>query len=69
MGKISFDVNNGGKMELTQTKHDREVIIKLPESETIISNGDFVMLINLYKYIKSNDIQNDFINYWGKNKQ
>ena len=34
-----------------------------------ISAGDFVMLINWYKYIKDNDIKNDFINPHGKNKE
>lgn len=32
-----------------------------------ISAGDFVMLLNFYKYVKDNNIQNDFINCYGKN--
>ena len=35
---------------------------------TTIPAGDMVMLVNLYKHIKENDIQNDFINPHGKNE-
>lgn len=68
MGKISFNVNNGEKLEVCQTKHDRSISVNIRESEKFnISAGDFVMLLNFYKYVKDNDIQNDFINYYGKN--
>ena len=69
MGKISFDVNNGGKLELIQRGHDGTVLIcdKSASNTELIPAGDMVMLVNLYRYIKDNDIQNDFINYNGKN--
>lgn len=68
MGKISFDVNNGGKLNICQAKHDGSVSISTGDNEGYnISAGDFVMLLNFYKYVKDNNIQNDFINYYGKN--
>lgn len=67
---ISFDVNNGGKITLEQDKHDKSVIVKHGnESRETITSGDFVMLLNLYFYIKQNDIQNDYINPYGKNRE
>lgn len=58
MNKISFELNNGRKMELIQRKHDGQVmLVKLdskgrPEgeedSELLIDQGDFVMLMNYY---------------------
>ena len=35
------------------------------EERELISEGDFVMLINYYRYIKENDIKDDFINTTG----
>jgi hypothetical protein len=68
MRKISFDVNNGGKLEVCQTKHDGSIKVSTGENnEYNISAGDFVMLLNYYSYVKRNNIQNDFINYYGKN--
>lgn len=68
MGKISFDVNNGGKLNVFQAKHDGSVNVNTGESRGYnISAGDFVMLLNYYKYVKDNNLQNDFINYHGKN--
>lgn len=68
MGKISFDVNNGGKLEVCQEKHDGSIKVSTGENnEYNISAGDFVMLLNYYSYVKRNNIQNDFINYYGKN--
>lgn len=68
MGKISFNVNNGGRLEACQAKHDGNISVNIGESEKYnISAGDFVMLLNFYKYVKDNDMQNDFINYYGKN--
>lgn len=78
MNKISYAINNGGKMELVQREHDGTVLVIStdengsdlhPDSESFIHSGDMVMLINLYRYIKSNDIQNDFINPYGKNTE
>lgn len=71
--KFTYDVNNGGTLELIQRGHDGTVLIagtnsSLSKTE-FISNGDMVMLINFYRYIKDNDIQNDFINPNGKNHE
>lgn len=66
---MKFNVNNKRIMEVTQAKNDGEVKISINGDElATISTGDFVMLINLYQYIKNNDIQNDFINPYGKNR-
>lgn len=73
--KISFDTNNCGILELEQVTHDGHVIINrlndsgVSEKRRAIKPTDFVMLLNLYEYIKENDIQNDFINPNGKNKE
>ena len=69
MGQISFDVNNGGKLNICQAKHDGIISVNAGENKGYnISAGDFVMLLNCYKYVKDNDMQNDFINYYGKNE-
>lgn len=69
--KFTYDVNNGGKLELIQRGHDGSVLISDDSISKIefIPPEDMVMLINLYRYIKENDIQNDFINPYGKNKE
>ena len=71
--KLIFDINNGQTMEWSQNEHDDtvHVSIKYNDKKTLgyaIPAGDMVMLFNLYTYTKENDIQNDFINYHGKNK-
>ena len=65
-------------MRIVQTESDknREVIGietldengNLEERE-LIDEGDFVMLINYYRYIKEYDIKNDFINRNGINNE
>ena len=73
MNKISFNINNDGAVEIKQSKHDNDVIVDVIDSNGAvydnytINNGDFIMLLNYYKWIKDNDIQCDFINYNGKN--
>ena len=43
MEKISFDVNNGEKLEVCQTKHNGNVGVNIGESEKYnISAGDFL---------------------------
>lgn len=75
MNVLSFDINNGGKMRLVQDKHNDVVVIlkEFANGENRIEDGirpgDMVMLINLFRHIKSNDIQNDFINPYGRNKE
>ena len=46
MQKLTFDVNNGNKLELTQHQHDGKVFVN---KITQIPAGDMVMLINYYK--------------------
>lgn len=70
---ISFEVNNGGVLEFTQNEPNGDVRVhRLEDGHKVYGNtipaGDMVMLFNLYTYVKENDIQNDFINYYGKNK-
>lgn len=68
--KLTYEVNNGGQLELIQRGHDGTVLISddsMSKTE-FIPAGDMVMLVNFYRYIKDNDIQNDFINPNGKNK-
>ena len=78
MNTLKFLTNNNGTMEATQNKIDREITIHVfhgfndfskTKDDIKIPASDMVMLINLYRYIKENDIQNDFINPCGKNKE
>lgn len=72
---LSFKTNNGGILNMIQHEVDGKVVIKRLEKDNgykqivEISAGDMVMLVNMYKYIKENDIQNNFINPHGKNKE
>lgn len=69
---LSFKTNNNGIMNMIQHELDGKVIVKRLEKDkgyktiTTISAGDMVMLVNMYKYIKENNIQNAFINPNGK---
>lgn len=71
---LSFKVNNNGVLSMRQNVIDGTVkVYRLEKNNgykqiTEIPAGDMVMLVNMYKYIKENDIQNDFINPYGKNK-
>ena len=68
---ITFSVNNKGTLRLLQSEHDGPVIISSsnhPDKDIQLNAGEMVMLVNLYRYIKENDIQNDFINPNGKEK-
>lgn len=78
MSKLEFLVSNNGTMQFIQNERDGDVIIHTfhnfndfseTKNDIHISNGDMVMLINLYRYVKDHDIQNDFINPDGKNKE
>ena len=69
-----FHTNNHGFLNVEQSTTDADVKVRTGANNIVehieeISAGDFVMLINWYKYIKDNDIQNDFINPYGKNKE
>lgn len=74
--KIDIELNNGRTMRINQTESDKIrcgiVIETLDENRKLedrelISEGDFVMLINYYRYIKENDIKDEFINRDGLN--
>ncbi len=78
MSTLKFLVNNNGTMCISQNEIDGDVTVHTfhnfndfseTKDDIHISNGDMVMLINLYQHIKRNDIQNDFINPYGKNKE
>lgn len=78
MSTLKFLVNNNGTMCISQNEIDGDVTVHTfhnfndfsdTKDDIHISNGDMVMLINLYQHIKRLDIQNDFINPYGKNKE
>ena len=71
--EIGFETNNERKLVFAQKAFDDFVTVATigsdgnVEEPHKIPNGQFVMLWNLYEYIKNNDIRNDFINPNGKN--
>lgn len=70
--QLTYNVNNGKTLALVQRRHDGAVMIcgaDIYSKTEFIPAGDMVMLVNFYRYIKDNDIQNDFINPNGKNKE
>lgn len=69
---MNFKVNNGMILDIKQDTADSEVIISHQngtntDTQYTIPAGEFVMLLNCYRCIKNNDIQDDFINPHGKN--
>lgn len=68
-------VNNGRTMLISQRVINGSISVEIADTgkpadeNLLIPPEDFVMLVNFYKYIKLNDIQNDFINPHGKNKE
>lgn len=71
---IELSVNNGQTLFLTQVSADGDTILNrwdgnTMEYERAIPAGDMVMLLNLYRYIKDNDIENEFINPNGRIKE
>lgn len=71
---LSFKTNNNGIMNMIQHELDGKIVVKRLEKDkgyktiTSIPAGDMVMLVNMYKYVKENNILNAFINPNGKNK-
>ena len=63
---IELEVNNGGTMKIVQEENKIKVITE--DENFNISDGDVVMLINYYRYVKDNNIKCSFINYYGINK-
>lgn len=75
---IEVEINNNRKLRVSQTESDKirggiglEHIDEIGniERRDLIDEGDFVMLMNYYSYIKDNDIRDDFINRHGVNKR
>ena len=67
---IEIPVNNNRKLILIQSAEGIEIVTTSKdgiESKREIPEGDMVMLINYYKYVKDNNIQCDFVNPNGKN--
>ena len=74
INEITFNANNGEQIVLMQREEDTDVIVERGGADGVIYENimrikpsDFVMLLNLYTYIKRNDIRNDFINPNGAN--
>ena len=73
-GKLEIPVNNGDTLYVTQVSKDGDVLLNKWDGDRMtyeykIPGGDLIMLLNLYRYVKSYDIQNDFINPYGKNRE
>lgn len=75
---LKLSVNNGRFIKITQTESDKVrngVGLKTidqngnVERNDLIDKKDFVMLINYYKFIKDNDIYDEFINQNGTNNK
>lgn len=80
MSRFTFEVNNQRTLVFEQDKHDGPVSVfhlkpdgtedtDLVYGRKLIPAAQAVMLNNLYWYTLDNDIQNDFINYYGKNEE
>lgn len=64
---IQIEVNNNRTMTFSQIEQYGDIYCQVGkndniDTETIISAGNMVMLVNYYKHIKDNNIQCDFIN-------
>ena len=67
---IEIQINNNRKLILIQSAEGIEIVTTNKdgiESKMILSEGDVVMLINYYRYVKDNDVKCDFVNPIGKN--
>ncbi len=73
MNKLTFFVNNNGTMEISQDKPDDDIILRTfhnaadYDTKVVIPPAHIVMLMNFYRYVKENDIYNEFINPNGQN--
>ena len=75
---IDIEVNNNRIIRITQTESDKVrngIGLKTLDEKgnvdrnDLISEGDFVMLMNYYSFVKDNDIYDEFININGINKK
>ena len=75
--RLSYDVNNERTLVLSQEKHDGPVTAEIRNRDGslcgddgfVIQPGEMVMLMNYYRYIKANDIRDDFINPYGRKEK
>lgn len=73
--RLTFQSNNGEMLVFFQAEDDANVHVNRwdengnGEHTITIPYTDCIMLYNLYRYVKENDIKNDFINPNGKNKE
>ena len=70
---MTFALNNEGYLRMEQKDTDNPCEITITRSNKPIKHytippTDMVMLFNLYQHIKNNNIQNEFINPHGTNK-
>ena len=68
---IQLEVNNGQTLFLDQISAGGDTILSCYDGEKMeydrkIPANDMVMLLNLYRYIKDNNILNEFINPDGR---
>ena len=76
MSSIEVEINNEERLRVSQTETDKArggIALETIDHKgqvyrrDLIDEGDFVMLMNYYIYVKDNDIKDDFINVEGKN--
>lgn len=70
---LGFKVNNNGLLNVVQHEPDGIVHVRRYDEDGYndvcdIPAGDFVMLMNYYKYVKENDVHDEFINPHGINQ-
>jgi len=57
--KLTYEVNNGGTLEIVQKDHDGTVIVSSAGRADYISNGDMVMLMNWYRLERLSMLKRD----------
>ncbi|RXZ78161.1 hypothetical protein EBB07_29340 [Paenibacillaceae bacterium] len=62
---MKIEINNNRTMEFVHDETTQKVNV-ITDETTAIPEGDMVMLVNYYRYMKENDVQCDFINPNGK---
>lgn len=73
--RLTAQTNNGEMLVFFQAEDDATIHVNRwdgkgnAEHTASIPTPDFIMLYNFYRYVKENDIRNDFINPNGKNKE
>ena len=63
---VILDVNNEGRLTLSQEAAGGPVLLSSPSGNVIIPPGEMVQLCNLYRYVKRSDVSDDFINPQGR---